>query len=662
MELMDIKKVGPKTITNLNKLGIFTIQDLIDNYPYRYNVYNPINIKDAPENTTITINATIDTEPKVFFIKKNLNRLSFKVNTSNNLVNVVIFNRAFMKKNLSLGKEITLVGKYDSKKNNFVASDIRLSKTLNPKIEPIYHKDKNIKNKELNDIILNALKENPEIVDYIPEHIREKYNFFSKKEALEIIHNPEDITNLKKAKLRLIYEEFFVFMLKINYLKIKNSQINGLTHEFMNEDVKKLIASLPFTLTNDQQEAIMACLNDLRSKKRMNRLIEGDVGSGKTIVATIASYANFLSGYQSALMAPTEILATQHFMSIQKLLKDFNVCVELLTGSQTKKEKENILARLKKGEIDILIGTHALLSSNVEFKKLGLVITDEQHRFGVNQRNIFQSKGYMPDIIYMSATPIPRTYALVIYKDMDTSLIKTKPSGRKEIKTMIKKESELKSVLQSLWEEIKKGHQIYVVAPAIEENETRDVHDVVSLKESFNTAFNGKVPMEILHGKVKPKEKEKIMNDFKNGDIKVLIATTVIEVGVDVSNATTIVIFNAEMYGLATLHQLRGRVGRNSLESYCYLITNYDDTKRLKVLEESNDGFYISEQDFLMRREGDLFGTKQSGDMVFKIADLKRDFKILLQAKEDSNDFLIKGLYENNKKYQNILNNLTNLD
>ena len=262
----------------------------------------------------------------------------------------------------------------------------------------------------------------------------------------------------------------------------------------------------------------------------------------------------------------------------------------------------------------------------------------------------------------MSATPIPRTYALVIYKDMDTSLIKTKPNGRKEIKTMIKKESELKSVLQSLWEEIKKGHQIYVVAPAIEENETRDVHDVVSLKESFNTAFNGKVPMEILHGKVKPKEKEKIMNDFKNGDIKVLIATTVIEVGVDVSNATTIVIFNAEMYGLATLHQLRGRVGRNSLESYCYLITNYDDTKRLKVLEESNDGFYISEQDFLMRREGDLFGTKQSGDMVFKIADLKRDFKILLQAKEDSNDFLIKGLYENNKKYQNILNNLTNLD
>ncbi len=662
MELMDIKKVGPKTITNLNKLGIYTIQDLINNYPYRYNVYNPINIKDAPENTTITINATIDTEPKVFFIKKNLNRLSFKVNTSNNLVNVVIFNRAFIKKNLSLGKEITLVGKYDSKKNNFVASDIRLSKTLNPKIEPIYHKDKNIKNKELNDIILNALKENPEIVDYIPEHIREKYNFISKKEALEIIHNPEDITNLKKAKLRLIYEEFFVFMLKINYLKIKNSQMNGLTHEFINEDVKKLITSLPFTLTSDQQEAITACLNDLRSKKRMNRLIEGDVGSGKTIVATIASYANFLSGYQSALMAPTEILATQHFMSIQKLLKDFNVCVELLTGSQTKKEKENILARLKKGEIDILIGTHALLSSNVEFKKLGLVITDEQHRFGVNQRNIFQSKGYMPDIIYMSATPIPRTYALVIYKDMDTSLIKTKPNGRKEIKTMIKKESELKSVLQSLWEELKLGHQIYVVAPAIEENETRDVHDVVSLKESFNTAFNGKVPMEILHGKVKPKEKEKIMNDFKNGDIKVLIATTVIEVGVDVSNATTIVIFNAEMYGLATLHQLRGRVGRNSLESYCYLITKYDDTKRLKVLEESNDGFYISEQDFLMRREGDLFGTKQSGDMVFKIADLKRDFKILLQAKEDSNDFLMKGLYENNKKYQNILNNLTNLD
>ncbi len=662
MELTDIKKVGPKTIEALNDLDIYTIDDLVNYYPYRYNIYNPVNLKEASNLSTVTVNATIESEPKVFYIKRNLNRLTFKAMSGHLLFNVTIFNRAYLKTHLDIGKEITLVGKYDKMKNSFVASNLTLGFTTEIKIEPIYHLNKKMKNSSLNEIILNALNLNIELIDYIPDTLNQKYAFLDKKDALNVLHKPLDVNSLKLAKMRLIYEEFFLFMLKINYLKKKNDKIIGLPHQFSNEDIYAFIEQLPFELTYDQQKAIDECLEDLRQAKRMNRLIEGDVGSGKTIVAAVCMYATFLSGYQSALMAPTEILAKQHFTNIKQLFSNFDVNIELLTGGQSKKEHQNILAKLKTGEINIIIGTHALISDDVEFKNLGLVVTDEQHRFGVNQRNNLQNKGHLPDIIYMSATPIPRTYALVIYKDMATSMIKTKPSGRKEIKTFIKKESELKSVLESLWLEIKNGHQIYVVAPAIEEQENTSLYDVNTLKEKFNKAFNNKVPMAILHGKIKPKEKEKIMNQFKTGEIKILIATTVIEVGVDVENATTIVIFNADNYGLATLHQLRGRVGRNNLDSYCYLISNKEDNQRLKVLCESNDGFYISEQDFLMRREGDLFGTKQSGDMVFKIGDLKKDFKILLQAKEDSQEFIEKEEYKNFPQYQKIIDKLTNLD
>lgn len=660
MELEALKKVGPKTIELLHKLNIYTIEDLLNYYPYRYNIYKPVDLNECNLESTITINATIDSIPKVSYIRRNLNRISFKAISSNLLINVSIFNRAFMHQHLSVGKSITLIGKYDKKKNSFVANDLKLGWIQNIKVEPVYHVIKGLKNNNINSYILNALEYTTEIVDYIPSYINEKYNFLNKLDAIKKINAPSNADDIKQAKIKLIYEELFLFMLKINFLKMKNDKILGLSRTFDKEKVNEFINDLPFELTFDQQTAVEECLSDLASTKRMNRLIQGDVGSGKTIVATIAMYANTLSGYQSALMAPTEILATQHYNSIKKLMEPFNVNVELLVGSQKKSEHNKIVEKLKNKEIDIIIGTHALISEDVEFNNLGLVITDEQHRFGVNQRSNLQNKGIKPDIIYMSATPIPRTYALTIYNDMDASIIKTKPNGRKEIKTFVKKESELKSVLLSILEEIKKGHQIYVVAPTIEESEENNLRDVESLKKSFDEAYQGKVPTTILHGKIKAKEKEEIMNAFKNGDIKILIATTVIEVGVDVENATTIVIFNAEMYGLATLHQLRGRVGRNDLECFCYLISD-KDSERLKVLEESNDGFYISEQDFLMRREGDLFGTKQSGDMVFKIADLRNDFKILLQAKEDSEVFL-KTNEVKQEKYLKILKEIANLD
>ena len=660
MELVDIKGVGQKSEVLLNKLNIYNVEDLLEFYPYRYNIYKPVDLETSEENTSVTINALIESTPKLSYIKRNFNRLAFKALTNNLLINVTIFNRAFLYKNLEVGKNIMLVGKYNKQKNTFVASELKLGILTEPKIEPVYHIIKGLKNNQLSTYIEHALPERKNVTDYIPKEIVEKYNFLSKEEAIKMIHKPQTINQIKQAKIRLIYEEFFIFMLKINYLKNKNKEIEGTKKIFDVKKIENFIKKLPFALTKDQEIAVEECLKDLKSNKKMNRLLQGDVGSGKTMVATITMYANTVSGYQSALMAPTEILARQHYETIKNTLEPYQIHVGLLVGSQKKSEHKEIIEQLSKGEIDILIGTHALISEDVAFKNLGLVITDEQHRFGVNQRGNLQNKGVSPDTIYMSATPIPRTYALTIYQDMDTSIIKTKPNGRKEIKTFVKKESELKDVLLNILEEIKKGHQVYVVAPSIEENEERNVRDVNNLKSSFSTAFQNKVPIEVLHGKIKPKEKESIMNRFQTGKTKILIATTVIEVGVDVKNATTIVIFNAEMFGLATLHQLRGRVGRNDLDSYCYLISDYD-SERLKVLENSNDGFYISEQDFLMRREGDLFGTKQSGDMVFKIADLKNDFKILLQAKEDTKIFL-----EKNKaleeKYKEILQSITNID
>ncbi|HAB67038.1 MAG TPA: DNA helicase RecG, partial [Firmicutes bacterium] len=363
-----------------------------------------------------------------------------------------------------------------------------------------------------------------------------------------------------------------------------------------------------------------------------------------------------------ALMAPTEILARQHYDSLMEILKDTNIKVGLLVGSLKKSEKNKVCEQLEKGEIDILIGTHALISDNVKFNNLGMVVTDEQHRFGVNQRSNLQNKGIMSDVLYLSATPIPRTYALTIYGDMDTSVIKTKPNGRKEIITKVFKEKDLKDVLFKMVEEIKLGHQIYVVAPLIEDTEEEsNLNDVKKLKEKFNIAFNNKIRVEILHGKMKNQEKDAVMEEFKNGDIKVLISTTVIEVGVDVKNSTMMVIFNAERFGLATLHQLRGRVGRNSYQSYCYLISNLD-VERLKVMEESNDGFYISEKDFELRGEGDLFGTRQSGDMVFKVGDIRRDFKILSQCKTDAGIFINDNIDNNFREYPQFRNIIEKLE
>ena len=639
MKLTDIKGIGSKSEALLNKLGIMTIDDLLTYYPVRYEILKRSDLTEVSEDEKVIIDGKVDSIPLILRFNKGLNKMNFRLAISNGVVGISIFNRAFMKTHLTIGTSVIAIGKYDKVKNIVTASDIRLgSLSREEKIEPVYHLTSGITSKNLSTYInLGLIMYGKDVIDYIPNYLQEKYNFVNKKTALNIIHNPSDLNKLDIIRKRLKYEELFLFMAKINYLKEKNKKENGLERNIDESDINKFYKLLPFNLTNDQNTVIHEIVEDMNSKKVMNRLLQGDVGSGKTIVSIAAMYFNKLSGYQSALMAPTEILATQHFNNINKLLGD-KVNVRLLIGSLTKKEKNKIYEELENGTVDIVIGTHALIQEDVKYYNLGLVVTDEQHRFGVNQRANLKNKGITPDVLYMSATPIPRTFALTIYGDMDISIIKEMPKGRKPIKTLVKSDDEITDVLNLMYNELKDNHQIYAIAPLIEGDEETELTSVNDLRDKMNLAFGSKFKIEVLHGKMPNNLKDEIMLKFKENKINILISTTVVEVGVDVANASMMVIFDANRFGLSTLHQLRGRVGRGNIDSTCILISK-TETERLNILSKTNDGFVIAEEDFKLRGSGDLFGTKQSGDMNFKIANLKEDYKILVEANKDAKDF-----------------------
>ena len=661
IDVKNVKGVGPKACMMLSRLNITSVLDLVSHYPFRYEIIKKSNLDEANEEDKVIIDGKIDSMPILIRLKGNLNKMNLRVvTTDGKVVGVSIFNRAFLKSQLTVGTSVTVFGKFEKSKNIILASEIRLG--LLPKgekIEAVYHGTSGLTSKNISTFINSALMQyGNDIEDFIPKDYIIKYDFLNKKTALNIVHNPSNKEKLKQAQIRLKYEELFLFMAKINYLKLKNKNIkNGIKREYDEEKLNSLIKSLPYKLTPDQEKVLDEILKDLKSGKKMNRLLQGDVGSGKTVISILAMYVNYLSGYQSALMVPTEILANQHYNTIKEILKGTGVKVGLLIGSLSKKDKNEIHERLENGDIDIVVGTHALIQDDAHYKNLGFVITDEQHRFGVLQRTYLKDKGIIPDVLYMSATPIPRTYALTIFGDMDISTISTLPSGRKPIKTYLKNTTEIKDVLTMMYEELKKNHQIYVIAPLIEESENLDLTTINELKDKMDLAFKDKYKVGVVHGKLRQAEKDKIMDDFKNNKINILISTTVIEVGVDVPNTTMMVIFDANRFGLSTLHQLRGRVGRSDLESKCILISDVD-AERLNVMTSTNDGFKIAEEDFRLRGHGDLFGVKQSGDMTFKIANIKEDYKILLQTKKDSMEFLTSDKKEDIKLKELIISDI----
>lgn len=660
-ELKDVKGIGPKALSLLNKININSIEDLVTHYPFRYDILERCDLSKTGDGEKITIDGKVESVPILMRFKAGLNKMNFRLVTQSGVVGVSIFNRAFLKSQLSVGTGVTVIGKLDKNKNVITANDIKIGILTNKvKIEPVYHCTSGITNKNMSTYINMALlMYGKDINDYIPETYRDKYSFVNKKTALNIIHNPSTAEKLKEVTIRLKYEELFEFMFKINYLKQENKKKNnGLVRKIDRDKLNEFIKKIPFKLTDDQLNAIDEIVNDLEAPNRMNRLLQGDVGSGKTVVAFTGMFANYLCGYQSALMAPTEILATQHYNNLVEFLKDTDVNIALLTGSTPKKEKNEIYENLKNGTINMIIGTHALIQDEVEYNNLGLVITDEQHRFGVHQRANLQNKGVKPDVLFMSATPIPRTYALTIFGDMDVSTIKQRPKGRQKIDTYVKKNSEIKEVLEMMFKELKAGHQVYVIAPLIEESENSDLTNVNDLKDKMTMAFGNHYKIDIVHGKMASGAKDLIMNQFKNNEVQILISTTVVEVGVDVPNATTMAIFDADRFGLSTLHQLRGRVGRGTSKSQCILISD-SDAERLKIMEREDDGFVISEEDFKLRGHGDLFGTKQSGDMTFKIANIKNDYKILLQAKKDSKEYLLDKETDNDLLKKKLIDAIT---
>ncbi|MDO5569337.1 MAG: ATP-dependent DNA helicase RecG [bacterium] len=633
MELLDIKGIGDVKYKRLLKLDINTVDDLLHYYPYRYFIIKNSDIRKISNNETVIISGSVERHPTITYGARSLKKINFTLLTNEMVFRVSAFNQTYLLHKLFPGLDVVVIGKYYVP-NCIVASRIIIGKLNKPKIESIYHLTKDISNKDISNYIEALINTNYKIKSNLPIELIKKYDLLDIDTAIRQIHFPSDIISLKKARIRLKYEELYNYMYGIALLKKSiRTSVFDCSKVFDKNKIESFVNELPFTLTDDQYKSLEEIYVDLRDKKSMYRLLQGDVGSGKTVVAFIACYATILAGFQTSLMAPTELLAIQHYDNACKLFSKVNIKIEILTSKVKLNKKKEVLRLIALGKVDMVIGTHSLIQDNVEFYKLGLVITDEEHRFGVDQRNKLSKKGNMVDILSMSATPIPRTYALTVYNDMDVSSIKTKPSGRRDIVTIIKTTSEMYDVLKMMADELHKKHQIYVVTPAIE-NDDSVLDNVVNLEKKMQIAFGSYYRVSALHGQMRSEKKEKVLSEFQKGNIDILISTTIIEVGIDVKNASMIVIMGATNFGLSTLHQLRGRVGRGNVQSYCILVCeNYCD--KLNILIASNDGFVISEYDFNNRGEGDVFGNRQSGDLNFKLVNISRDYKMLVKVKED---------------------------
>ncbi|WP_270598447.1 ATP-dependent DNA helicase RecG [Enterococcus asini] len=635
-----LKGVGEKRAQDLAALGITTVRDLMGYYPFRYEDIQERTLAEINDQEKVTIKGVV-VAPAVlnrFGYKKSV--LRFRMMQDHGVFSVSFFNQPYLKDQVVLGEELAVYGKWDAKKKALTGMKI-LGSGHQGDFAPIYHVSQKVKQKTLIPLIRQAFADyGDQIKENLPLALREKYRLMDKATAMYAMHFPKDPAEHHQAKRRVVFEEFFLFQMKLQGLRIREKSVSqGLAIQYDNQRLKAFIASLPFTLTAAQQKVTNEICRDLLSPEHMQRLLQGDVGSGKTVVAAIALYATMTAGFQGALMVPTEILAQQHIESLNQLFDPLEVTTALLTGSTPAKERRVILEGLANGTIDIVVGTHALIQEGVEFANLGLVITDEQHRFGVNQRKVLREKGWRPDVLFMTATPIPRTLAITAYGEMDVSIIDELPAGRIPIETRWVRPGQLDSVLDWSLSELGRGHQMYVICPLIEESEQLDVKNAVEIHDHLAAFYGDRYQVGLLHGRMKNTEKDAIMTDFKDGKTQVLVSTTVIEVGVNVPNATVMLIMDAERFGLAQLHQLRGRVGRGAEASFCILVAepkNEMGKERMKIMTETNNGFVLSEKDLELRGPGEVFGFRQSGLPQFVAGDLVADANILEVARSEA--------------------------
>lgn len=644
--MREIRGVGAEKAKELGALGLHSVGDLLEHYPFRYEDYRLKDLSEAKDGEKVTIQGTLYGEPVLSRFGRNKSRMTVKLMTGGRfLVTAVWFNQPYIKDKLTPGREIVISGKWEQKRQTITVGqsefpDAAGAKSRTGTLQPVYSVAEGIGQAFLRRVIGQALLQfGDRIGEILPLELMDHYGFMPRRRAIAVLHQPSDMEEGKAARRRMVYEELFLFQLKVQaYRMLNRSKADGIAHQVDRPKVREFVRALPFQLTESQKQVIAEILGDLEAPASMNRLLQGDVGAGKTVVAAVALYAVVTGGAQGALMVPTEILAEQHKRSLEKLFEGWGVQVALLTGSSTERQRRDLLAGLQMGLTDILVGTHALIQEDVSFRRLGLVVTDEQHRFGVQQRSILRRKGQNPDVLSMTATPIPRTLAITAFGDLDVSTLKELPKGRKPVLTYAVTHDKLDRVLGFIRREVDQGRQAYVICPLIEESEKLDVQNAIDVHAQLTMAFPD-LKVGLLHGRMPNAEKEGIMDAFKQNLLQVLVSTTVIEVGVDVPNATLMVIYDAVRFGLSQLHQLRGRVGRSDLQSYCVLIAdpkNEVAKERLKVMTESNDGFEIARRDLELRGPGDFFGTKQSGLPEFKVADLMSDYEVLEQAREDA--------------------------
>ncbi len=673
-EIRQIKGIGEKTAKLFNKLSVYTVEDLINYYPRDYEEYQPIMpIASKKADRLFTFEGFISTRPVLRSVGS-LKILIVTLKDESGAIELTWFNMPYLASKLKVGSRIIVRGRVTSKNGRLSMPQAQI---LTPneyyeklkKIQPIYSLTKGLSNNLVTKSVKQALDMYEFDADFLPLNIRKEYDLINRSKAMEMIHFPKDKEEMICARKRLAFDEFFIFSLALRRLaEGKNEQISPYKIE-KNQMVKDFISNLPYELTSGQDRATQEIFRDMTSNIVMNRLIQGDVGCGKTIVAAIALLTVVENGYQGALMVPTQVLAIQHYEELKKLFATFDIKIELLTGNTSAKDRRLILESVRNDEIDILVGTHAIIGDGVEFANLALVVTDEQHRFGVNQRQKAVDKGHNPHTLVMSATPIPRTLAIILYGDLDISVIEDMPKGRQPVKNAVVDVSYREKAYAFIKRQVEEGRQAYVICPMVEENEDLDIENVIDYAKKLKEVYDDNIIIEILHGKMKPKQKDDIMERFAKGEIDILVSTTVVEVGVNVPNATVMMIENSERFGLAQLHQLRGRVGRGSNQSYCIFVLGTQSQEardRVEILSKTNDGFEIANKDLELRGPGDLFGVAQSGEVYFEIGDVFTDsmtMKLACEAAGSVTEEMIKGFEDNSvffrKKFAKITGNGT---